>query len=609
MYTQLLYYITALLIFSIPQPGSRDLQPPHETVFLVAGAFLLFVLICRVSFHSLRRASAEEILRPVVSLRFRRIQGTLSVLALCFLAIHVYVFHIKSYLRMLPWVDRSLTLMDLLGLGIFILHLCVVWFFSHPIYQRIHRSHISKAAYFKGHLSFSVAVLIPWLIISIVSDVLHAIGSETFLHTEAGQILLAYSLLICFVLLAPPLVVTVWGCESIEPGPLRSELEAFCTRYRFRVADFKLWPIFGGEMLTAGIFGILPRLRYILITRGLLTILNTNELHAVMAHEMGHVRRHHMIFYLLLFSAFMALTFSFNDGMFLIILTQTGAINRLLTPDHGHLTLFSLIYNLPFVFLLLIYFRFVFGFFMRNSERQADAFALELMGHPGGLVSSLRKIAYYSGRTEDVPSWHHFSIRQRINFLNDCYSDPTLIRRHNRKLYGAAAVFFLAVSALCFAGNYLDKTEFYRHRELEARVALAEVDLRRNPDNPLRLAEYGGLLFELGRFQQAGSVLEEALDLSPDNPPILNNLAWLYATSPPPYFDPHKALELAVRAAELNPVPYVLDTLAEAYFVNSRYEDALKAIESALEMESKERGEFLQRKQKIEDALRNSGAD
>ncbi|NLI32796.1 MAG: M48 family metalloprotease [Deltaproteobacteria bacterium] len=609
MYTQLLYFITALLIFSIPQPGPRDPRPPHETLFLVAGAFLLFVLICWASFHSLRRASAEDIPRPAISLRFHRIQGTLSVLALCFLAIDVYVFHIKSCLQMLPWADRSITLTDLLGLGIFILHLCAVWLFSHPIYQRIHRSHITKLAYFKGHLSFSIAVLIPWLIISLVSDVVHAMKSETFLHTEAGQILLAYSLLICFVLLAPPLVVTVWGCESIEPGPLRSDLEAFCTRYGFRVADFKLWPLFGGEMLTAGIFGILPRLRYILITRGLLTILNTNELHAVMAHEMGHARRYHMIFYLLLFSAFMALTFSFNDGLFLIILTQTGAINWLLTPDHSHVTLLSLIYNLPFVLLLLIYFRFIFGFFMRNSERQADAFALELMGHPGGLVSSLRKIAYYSGRTDDVPSWHHFSIRQRISFLNDCYRNPALIKRHNRKLYGAAAVFFLAVSALFFVGSHLDETEFYRHLELEARIVLAEVELRRNPDNPLLLAEYGGLLFELGRVEQAGSVLEKALELSPDNPSILNNLAWLHATSPPPHFDPHKALELAVRAAELSPLPYVLDTLAEAYFVNSRYEDALKAIEDALRMESENRSEFLQRKQKIEDALRNRGAD
>ena len=40
------------------------------------------------------------------------------------------------------------------------------------------------------------------------------------------------------------------------------------------------WPIFAGDTLTAAIMGILPRLRYILITRSLLDLLEIDELKA-----------------------------------------------------------------------------------------------------------------------------------------------------------------------------------------------------------------------------------------------------------------------------------------------------------------------------------------
>lgn len=603
MYGQLLYFIAALLIFSIQQPQPMESLSVQWMLVASGGTFLLFVFACRAAFTRLHRVPEDQVSFSVLSRRFHRTHDGLCLLALAFLAVQVYVYHIKSFLGLLPLTDRLVTLMDLLGLGLFFLHLLAVWFFGYPVYQKIHRSELSRTAYVRGNLSFSMAILVPWLIISLASDAVQVFGSKTFLHSEGGQILLSYLLLISFVFLAPPIVVTLWGCTSIEPGPIRDELEAFCARHRFRVADFKLWPLFGGETLTAGVFGILPRLRYILITRGLLSILNKDELHSVMAHEMGHVRLYHMVFYLFLFGAFMAVTFSFDDSVFIILLAQTGAIQWLFSPDSLSASVVSLLFNFPFVLLLLFYFRYVFGFFMRNSERQADIFALRVVGHPNGLVSSLQKIALISGRAEDTPSWHHFSIRERIDFLKRCHREPALMARHDRKLHLAAVAFLTVMTALCLLGVHLGKTDFYKLQEMEARAAIAELELKRTPHNPLLLAEYGGILFQLGRIGEARAILESAMEQAPDNPHILNNLAWLYATSPPPDFQPERSLELAVRAVELDPLPHILDTLAEAYFVNSRYEEALKAIEEALKKETKDRGEFLSRKRKIEEAL------
>ncbi|MBW1852272.1 MAG: peptidase M48, partial [Deltaproteobacteria bacterium] len=81
---------------------------------------------------------------------------------------------------------------------------------------------------------------------------------------------------------------------------------------------------------------------------------------------------------------------------------------------------------------MVIYFRYVMGFFMRNFERQADLYSSVIMESPGATVSSLEKVAYFSGKTRDLPSWHHFSIRERIDFLMKTRENPGLIRRHNR---------------------------------------------------------------------------------------------------------------------------------------------------------------------------------
>ena len=66
----------------------------------------------------------------------------------------------------------------------------------------------------------------------------------------------------------------------------------------------------------------------------------------------------------------------------------------------------------------LIYFRFIFGYFMRNFERQADA--LRLYPFQRALFrwsQRCRKLRMTSGQPANKPNWHHYSIGERINFL------------------------------------------------------------------------------------------------------------------------------------------------------------------------------------------------
>ena len=84
-----------------------------------------------------------------------------------------------------------------------------------------------------------------------------------------------------------------------------------------------------------------------------------------------------------------------------------------INPD----TLVALVVGVPFLVLLLFYFRFVFGYFIRNFERQADLYVFKMLGSIRALVSAFDKIAETSGQSRKKPNWHHFGIGERIDTL------------------------------------------------------------------------------------------------------------------------------------------------------------------------------------------------
>jgi tetratricopeptide (TPR) repeat protein len=396
----------------------------------------------------------------------------------------------------------------------------------------------------------------------------------------------------------------MWGCKPLPQDDVKAELERFCNDHDFRTGGLLHWPVFGSEMLTAGVVGILPGLRYILITPGLLKTLNIAELKAVVAHEMGHVRKKHLLLFVVLLILFILLTYDLGDTLSLLALSNRTIFNWYAAAGDVAASLVSLISALPVIVLMVVYFRFIFGYFLRNSERQADLYAMELVGDPQPLISSLERIAFHSGRIEDLPSWHHYSIRQRIDFLAEAFKNRDLIGRHNRKLYGSALIFVAAVLALQFVNWRANESGLTSNLRSEVQLRILERGISQEPGNVEYLAAYGGLLYEKGRYSEAESVLRAALTHDPENASVLNNLAWLYATGPSPFRNPQEALDLALKAVAMSPTPEVLDTLAEAYYINGHYTDALSTINEAISAGGPQHSYFLKQKEKFEKALR-----
>jgi cytochrome c-type biogenesis protein CcmH/NrfG len=95
----------------------------------------------------------------------------------------------------------------------------------------------------------------------------------------------------------------------------------------------------------------------------------------------------------------------------------------------------------------------------------------------------------------------------------------------------------------------------------------------------------GKIYFNHRNWSGVQDAWEKSLALEPDNAEVLNNLAWLYATCEDEQFqDSNRALAMATLAVKLENLPHIWDTLAESYYVNKMYGQAVEAGRRALEL-------------------------
>lgn len=101
-------------------------------------------------------------------------------------------------------------------------------------------------------------------------------------------------------------------------------------------------------------------------------------------------------------------------------------------------------------------------------------------------------------------------------------------------------------------------------------------------------AQVADLLAQHKQYALAIQHYQAALKLKPDFAVAHNNLAWLYATCDDPQFrNPQEALAQARQAVELShwKEPTFIDTLAEAFFANGEYTQAVQTQTKALALD------------------------
>lgn len=550
----------------------------------------------------------------------------------------LYGLDLKYWLEPLTFSGKLGGLADLAGLALFFVLVSAGrlagWARHRALFAGIGEGGESWTAalgFVTRRIMRQLPLILPWIAAVLAADLARLVLPEALwnrLPPPWDELVIVAAVLALLFLLLPPLAMRLWSCRPMPEGPLLRTLSRFCARQRFR-AGIRLWPLQGGQALTAGIFGLLPRLRYLLFTPGLLAILSADELKAVTAHEIGHARRHHPLWHVALILGFSLVLAALTPRLSLRLMDAPLFADCLRLAPLSPASLAGALIALPLLALVLFYFRFVFGFFLRNFERQADAFSFVVMndeqadnntdeqGRADPLVSAFHRIARMSGGPKERRNWHHFSLDERVDFLRRCRRRPELASAQDRKLKRALFGYFLVVAGVCVWGFGGERADVSRRAEQRYDELVLREEIRRDPEEPRFLIRLGDLHLDQGRENEALALYEKALPLSAGQPGeagLLNNTAWLLLDMKEEAGrDPARSLALAERALAAAPADEpslraaVLDTLAAALAVNGRAEEALSRLDEALRLDPKHAERFRRHREALEKALNRAG--
>ncbi|QYU68019.1 M48 family metalloprotease [Leptolyngbya sp. 15MV] len=248
--------------------------------------------------------------------------------------------------------------------------------------------------------------------------------------------------------LMPAVLRRVWRTTALASGPLRDALTAMCRAHRVRVRDLLVWRT-DGTLVNAAVIGLVPPIRYILLTDALLEHLPEQQVEAVLAHELGHVRRRHMIWLGLI---------GVGGMMFCASAMQLVLDAAMPHGDwSGGVTLGAVAASLAGAIV-------IFGVASRRFEWQADAFAVQhLSGHvPGSrgpapairpeavlaMTGALDAVAHLNHMPRSRFTFRHGSIAERQQRLMSLVDRPADRLRPDRD---AAAVKLAGLALLAAA--------------------------------------------------------------------------------------------------------------------------------------------------------------
>ena len=569
MYQTFILYIIVIIIYS-----ARPL-PPHEP--LQAGYNLVLILTLLLLFFWLVRKACRRLSKNAFNLSdaqlpalYDRLQIRLQCGAIIIFTGMVYGADLGRLIEWLPLAKSSQGFNNLLALSLFFLLQVVIWRESHSCFAERIILIKPRRAYIKARLRFALGLVLPWLSILFIIDLFSFWMPQSLqqaLHHPLGEMALFVLFLFILTIAAPPLLVYLWRCKKLPDSPLRQTIIKLCRQQQVGYREILLWPPFEGRMATAAVVGAFPFSRYLLVTPDLLHLLSGEEVIAVMGHELGHVRYRHMLYFLLFFLTFFLFNFLYFDLGMAWLLTSPP-VNALLNSGlEGKDILLSLLEIVPLLLLYLLFFRYIFGYFLRNFERQADLACLNLPGLAYYLVSAFEKLGLLLGQTGEKPNWHHFNIPQRIAFLKAALNNPSIAKKHHQRLQKNLFIYMLIFLLLLIPGIYWQQTGVPQKLNYHFLSQRLEHLINEKPlDAKLRFA-LSSLYIETGQEKKALTTLEQAHNLNPDDAETNNNLAWLLLTiSDQSLRDYRKALILAQKAAAANPLPHIIDTLAEAYW-------------------------------------------
>lgn len=223
---------------------------------------------------------------------------------------------------------------------------------------------------------------------------------------------------------APAFARLTLDVTPMGPGPVRDDLLAICAQHRVGIRQLLVWHT-DGAVINGAVMGLVAPLRYVMLTEALLDSLSRPQLLAVMAHEVGHVRRKHLWWMGAAIIAIVLCTeaawrFAFVAVQLLVALPEVLWIPLEIT---------AAVTSMAATFI-------AFGWVSRRFERQADTFAVQHLtrweAHQAritpdavyAMTGALGAVSSLNAIDPERPSWRHGSIRWRQDYLRGLIGRP-----------------------------------------------------------------------------------------------------------------------------------------------------------------------------------------
>jgi len=181
--------------------------------------------------------------------------------------------------------------------------------------------------------------------------------------------------------------------------------------------------------MNAAVAGLFSRIRFIFLSDALLTHLRDDELDAVLLHELGHVRRHHLVLRMMLLGLPLWIVVCIQIG-FPETSGQIAEWAHSLVAGHGTLSL-ALLPGLAAGYAVL-----ALGWYSRLLEHDADL-CVATAGKGPAFIVTLDRLAYLCGDRGSRRGWLHPSTDSRIQLLQRAVVSTTAVRDFRRRVFRA----------------------------------------------------------------------------------------------------------------------------------------------------------------------------
>lgn len=299
----------------------------------------------------------------------------------------------------------------LTGVALALPGLPVDWFEQFKLEQRFGFNNTTQSTWWLDRVKmFLLAAALGYPLLVLLLKLVEWTGDWWWLWAWAA--LLAFQFLM--MVLAPVLILPLfYKLTPLPEGALRDRLTGLADRTQFRAQSIQVMDGSKRSQHSNAFFTGFGRLRKIVLFDTLIAQLNVSELEAVLAHEIGHYKRKHIL-KLLAWSALSSLAAFYV----LAWLAKQEWFYRAFGFEPGNVTpallVFALLAGTVTFWLSPLQNR-----WSRRFEYEADAFARQTIGEPAPLIGALRKLHEKNlSNLTPHPAYSGFY-----------YSHPTLLER------------------------------------------------------------------------------------------------------------------------------------------------------------------------------------